>query len=293
MTQVFDRRRHPVRADLAAIDYEGRVEAPRFAEGEVFQVTADRLAISPEPRRDRPIDTEALCGEWVTVYEQTPEGWAWGQLDTDGYVGWFSSDGLGPVTAATHRVRALRTYRYPVADLKFPPLGLLSIGSKVTVVGEAVTRGLVYALLSDGSAVVARHLVPLDAVETDWVAVAEEFLGTPYLWGGRSSLGLDCSGLVQLAAQAGGHDIVRDSDMQEAEAGEEIAHDDPSSLIRGDLIFWKGHVGIVTGPNMLLHANGFTMSVAYEPLDSAIARIAATEWGQITKARRLPAVLAD
>ncbi|MCK7614055.1 NlpC/P60 family protein [Roseibium sediminicola] len=293
MSQIFDRRRHPVRADLAAIDYEGRADAARFVEGEVFQVTAARLALRPEPRLDRSIDTEALCGEWVTVYEQTPEGWAWGQLDTDGYVGWLSSDGLGPVKAATHRVRALRTYRYPGPDLKFPPLGLLSMGSRVTVTGETVTRGLTYAILSDGSAVVAKHLVPAEHCTEDWVAVAEEFLGTPYLWGGRSSLGLDCSALIQLAAQTGGIDIPRDSDMQEAEAGEEISHDDPSSLHRGDLLFWKGHVGVITGPNTLLHANGHTMTVAYERLDQAIARIAATEWGEVTKARRLSRDKAD
>ncbi|PVB59459.1 NlpC/P60 family protein [Labrenzia sp. 011] len=289
MTQNFDRRRHPVRPDLAASDYEGLVEAGRFVEGDVFQVIADRVALRPEPRPDRPIDTEALRGEWLTVYETTPEGWAWGQLDTDGYVGWFSSDALGPVTAATHRVRALRTYRYPGPDLKFPPLGLLSLGSKVTVIGEAETRGLTYALLADGSAVVAKHLVPLDAREQDWVRVAEELLGTPYLWGGRSSLGLDCSALVQLAAQAGGHDLPRDSDMQEAEAGTQIPHDDPAALVRGDLLFWKGHVGIIAGPGTLLHANGHTMTVACEPLDQAIDRIAATEWGEITRARRLPA----
>lgn len=287
MTETFDRRRHPVRPDLAALDYEGRAEATRFVEGEVLQVTADRLAIRPEPRSDRSIDTEALRGEWVTVYEQTPEGWAWGQLDTDGYVGWLSSDGLGPVMAATHRVRALRTFRYPGADLKVPPLGLLSMGSKVTVTGQTETRGLTYAVLADGSAVVAKHLVPVDAREEDWVSAAEEFLGTPYLWGGRTSLGLDCSALVQLAAQAGGVDLPRDSDMLEAEAGAEIPHDDPSALTRGDLLFWKGHVGIVAGPNRLLHANGHTMTVAFEPLDKAIERIAATEWGAITKARRL------
>ncbi|MBN9668871.1 C40 family peptidase [Roseibium aggregatum] len=287
MTETFDRRRHPVRPDLAALDYEGRAESTRFVEGEVLQVTADRLAIRPEPRSDRSIDTEALRGEWVTVYEQTPEGWAWGQLDTDGYVGWLSSDGLGPVTAATHRVRALRTFRYPGADLKVPPLGLLSMGSKVTVTGQTETRGLTYAVLADGSAVVAKHLVTVDAREEDWVSAAEEFLGTPYLWGGRTSLGLDCSALVQLAAQAGGVDLPRDSDMLEAEAGTEIPHDDPSALTRGDLLFWKGHVGIVAGPNRLLHANGHTMTVAFEPLGKAIERIAATEWGAITKARRL------
>lgn len=288
MSQNFDRRRHPVRPDLASSDYEGLADAGRFVEGEVFQVKADRLAIRPEPRSDRPIDTEALCGEWLTVYEQTPEGWAWGQLDTDGYVGWFSSDALGAVTTATHRVRALRTYRYPAPDLKFPPLGLLSLGSLVTVTGEVQTRGLTYALLSDGSAVVAKHLVPLDDREEDWVCVAEELLGTPYLWGGRSSLGLDCSALVQLAAQTGGYDLPRDSDMQEAEAGEEIPHGDPTALQRGDLLFWKGHVGIIAGSGRLLHANGHTMTVAFEPLGDAIERIAATEWGAVTRARRLP-----
>jgi cell wall-associated NlpC family hydrolase len=288
MSQSIDRRRHPVRPDLASADYEGRVEADRFVEGEVFQVVSDSLAMRPEPRSDRSIDTEALRGEWITVFEQTPEGWAWGQLDTDGYVGWFSSDGLGPVQSVTHRVRALRTYRYPGADLKFPPLGLLSLGAQVTVVGEAETRGLKYAMLSDGSAVVARHLVPVDAIEDDWVGVAEEFAGTPYLWGGRTSLGLDCSALVQLSAQTAGHSLPRDSDMQEAEVGEEIPHDEPAAFRRGDLLFWKGHVGIVTGPNDLLHANGNTMTVAHEPLDQAINRIAETEWGAITKARRLP-----
>lgn len=287
MSQSFDRRRHPVRHDLAALEYEGRAEADRFVEGEVLQVIADRLALRPEPRPDRSIDTEVLRGEWFTVYERTPEGWAWGQLDTDGYVGWLSSDGLGPVTPATHRVRALRTYRYPGPDLKFPPLGMLTMGAQVMVTGETETRGLTYALLSDGSAVVAKHLVPVEDRVGDWVAVAEEFLGTPYLWGGRSSLGLDCSALIQLAAQAGGLDVPRDSDMQEAEAGDEIPHDDPSAWGRGDLVFWKGHVGVITGPNTLLHANGFTMTVAYEPLDQALERIAATEWGAVTRARRL------
>jgi len=285
--RMFDRRRHPVRPDLAAVDYEGQVEAARFAEGTVYQVVADRLDMRAEPRPDLSIDTEVLRGEWITVYKTTPEGWAWGQLDTDGYVGWVSQDGLGPVTPATHRVRALRTYRYPGPDLKHPPLGLMSIGSQVSVVAETQTRGLSYAQLQDGSFVVTKHLVSLDDVEADWVRTAEAFLGTPYLWGGRTSLGLDCSALVQLAAQTGGHVLPRDSDMQEAEAGVEIPADDVGAFRRGDLLFWKGHVGIVAGPNKLLHANGHTMSVAYEELDRAIERIAATEWGQLTKARRL------
>lgn len=287
MSVEFDRRRHPVRHDLAAKSYESRVDAERFVVGEKLQITADKLSFRPEPRSDHSIDTEALYGELVTVYEQTLEGWAWGQLETDAYVGWLSSEDIGPVTTPTHRVRSLRTYRYPEPDLKFPPLGLLSIGSLVTITGEVETRGLKYIRLKDGSYVVAKHLVPIDHRETDWVSVAEELLGTPYLWGGRSSLGIDCSALVQLAAQTAGIEIPRDSDMQEAEAGVEISYDEISNLQRGDLLFWKGHVGIVSRPNQLLHANGHTMTVAYEVLDQAIDRIAATEWGAITKARRL------
>lgn len=287
MQKTFDRRRHPIRQDLAALPYEGKVTAERFVEGEVFQVCADRLDLRPHARPDTSIDTEALFGEEITVYEQTPEGWAWGQLSTDGYVGWFSTEGIQKKQKPTHRVRALRTYRYPAAELKMPPLGLLSMGSAVSVTGETVTRGCRYALLSDSSAVVAKHLVPLDHLEADWVSTAEEFLGTPYLWGGRSSLGLDCSALVQLAAQTGGIHLPRDSDMLEAEAGKEIPFSDLSSLHRGDLLFWKGHVGIISGPNQLLHANGHTMTVAHEVLEDAVARIAATEWGAITKARRL------
>jgi cell wall-associated NlpC family hydrolase len=287
MKTNFDRRRHPVRMDLAAKSYEGQVTADRFVEGEKYRVSADRLEFRPQPRPDVSIDTEALFGENITVYEQTPEGWAWGQLETDGYVGWFSSDAIQKAGKPTHRVKALRTFRYPAPELKMPPLGLLSIGSLVSVVSEAETRGLQYAILADGSAIVAKHLVPLDHIEADWVDAAEAFLGTPYLWGGRSSLGLDCSALVQLAAQTGGILLPRDSDMQETEAGTEIPFNDLSSLVRGDLLFWKGHVGIITGPNQLLHANGHTMTVAYEDLEKAVARIAATEWGAITKARRL------
>ncbi|GGB57272.1 peptidase P60 [Roseibium aquae] len=283
----FDRRRHPVRTDLAAADYEGLVEAGRFVEGEVHQVLCDRLQMRAEPDPASPTDTELLRGEWLTVYDRTPGGFAWGQLDTDGYVGWVPEDGLGPVTPATHRLRALRSFRYPEPDLKRPPVGLLSIGSKVCIVDEVEVRGLVYARLEDSSFVVARHLVDLNHIEPDWVSVAEEFLGTPYLWGGRSSLGLDCSALVQLAAQTGGYDLPRDSDMQQAEAGDEIPHDDRAGFQRGDLLFWKGHVAIIAAPNRLLHANGHTMTVAFEELDQAIERIAATEWGAITKARRL------
>ncbi|MBD8892315.1 NlpC/P60 family protein [Roseibium litorale] len=283
----LDRRRHPVRLDLAAASYKGKVEAASFVEGFRRSVRADVLDLRPAAQLEKGIDTQAVYGEAFQVFEETPDGWSWGQLGTDGYVGWVRTSGLADSIAPTHRVRALRTFRYPGADLKFPPLGLISLGAMVSVTGYTVTRGLEYALLSDGSAVVARHLVPVGHFENDWVAVAEELIGTPYLWGGRSSLGLDCSALSQIAASFGGHALPRDSDMQAAEAGDAIPHEDLSGLKRGDLIFWRGHVAIVRSPDSLLHANGYTMTVAVEPLEAAIKRIAATEWGVVTGVRRL------
>lgn len=285
----FDRRLHPVRPDLAAAAYRGRAASARFVEGVPMRVTADSVALRPAPDAERPIDTEALHGETVTVFETREDGWAWGQLSTDGYVGYLPQAALVPAgPPPTHRVAALRSFRYPRADLKFPPLGCVSLGARVRVVDRTTTRGLDYALLDDGSAMVARHLVPLDRTGTDWVAVAEAFLGTPYLWGGRTSLGLDCSALIQLAAAAAGIAIPRDTDMQERAAGTplDLAAGFEGAR-RGDLVFWKGHVGVLQDARTLLHANGFTMTVASESLDVAVARIAASEWGAVTALRRL------
>lgn len=287
MSEVLDRRLHPVRSDIAHMSYKGRAASDRFVEGTLKRVVADQLALRGSPRADLPIDTEALFGETFRVLEETPEGWAWGQLETDGYVGWLSGDGLAENQTPTHQVRTLRTYRYPGPDLRFPPLALISISSKVRVTSKTTTRGLEYAILSDGSAVVAKHLCALAERVPDWVCIAEEFVGTPYLWGGRTSCGLDCSAHVQLAAGFGGHNLPRDSDMLEQTAGHAVSTENMMDLQRGDLVFWKGHVGIIQGPNRLLHANGYTMTVSVEPLDTAIARIAANEYGDVTSVRRL------
>lgn len=288
----LDRRLHPVRPDLAATRYRGVVDALRFADPLAKRVAADSVALRRVPDVACSIDTEALSGEGFDVYETRADGWSWGQLATDGYVGYLPTEALGdPGIAPTHRVCVPRSYRYPGAELKSPPRGLLSLGAQVTVVGSAKTRGLDYAMLADGSAVVARHLLPLGSFVGDWVSVAEGLLGTPYLWGGRTTLGLDCSALVQLAAAEAGIVVPRDSDMQEREAGVEL---DMSGglpeLRRGDLVFWKGHVGILRDAETLLHANGFTMSVASEPLETAVARIASSEWGAVTACRRLGVV---
>ena len=276
-----DPRRHVYRADLAAEHLRGHVDAARYVPGERRQVGAASLPVRREPRFDAVLDTEALHGETVTVYEER-EGWAWVQLEHDAYVGYMPSADLIPVGAPpTHRIAALRTYVFPEPDSKVPPLAMLSLNARVTVAEE----GGRYLRLESGGYVYASHVVPVGQHADDFVAVAEAFLGAPYLWGGRTSVGLDCSGLVQLAAAAAGHAVPRDADMQAAEAGEAI--DWQGTLSRGDLVFWEGHVGIMTSGHDFLHANAYHMAVEREPFHEARARIKAAGF-EVTGARRLP-----
>ena len=225
----------------------GLVQAGRYAKGEPRQVGAPSLPLRREPRFDATLDTEALLGETVTLYDES-EGWAWVQLARDGYVGYMPSEGLAPgVVPPTHRISVLRTYVYPQPDGKTPPLALLSLNALVTA---SSTDGKFLAL-AGGGYVFAGHAVPVGETEGDFVAVAEAFLGTPYLWGGRTSVGLDCSGLVQLAVEAAGLRCPRDADMQAAELGRAIDWGRGTKLARGDLVFWEGHVGIMTSGNGL------------------------------------------
>jgi cell wall-associated NlpC family hydrolase len=267
---AFDPRLTPARPDLAAAHLKGRVEATRFVEGIEREVRDESAPLRREPAPDAPLDTEALRGERVTVYETNGEGWCWGQLATDGYVGWLPANALAaPGLAATHRVAVLRTLAFPGRSIKLPPVAAFSLGCRV-----AVTRDEPPFAVTPAGYVPARHLAPLDTAEPDFVAVAERFLGVPYLWGGKTSLGLDCSGLVQIALTAAGIACPRDSDMQERALGAAIAAV-PNDLRRGDLLFWKGHVAIARDAVTLLHANAFHMAVAAEPIAEAVTRIGA------------------
>lgn len=270
---ALDPRLTPARPDLASTALAGMVEAARFVSGMPRRVVVPRVALRATPSPDAPLVSEALFGEAVTVFETTEEGWAWGQLAADSYVGWLSAEALGDAgSAPTHKVAALATPVFPGPSIKLPPRELLSMGSLLTVVG---TRER-FAVTAQGGFVFAGHLAPMDAREEDFVAVAARFLGRPYLWGGRSSDGLDCSGLVQVALSACGVPCPRDSDMQEAALGETVPFDgDVALLRRGDLIFWPGHVGLVEDPGTLLHATAFFMSVVREPLAEALVRIEA------------------
>src|SRR6185312_523860 len=266
---ALDPRINPYRSDIAAKYLQGKVEAARFVDGERREVIRASAPLRGAPTHEARLLTEALMGERVIVYETTEEGWAWGQLESDGYVGWLSASALaGSGAAPTHKVAVLRTLGFPGVDIKLPPAAALPMGALLAIAREDER----FAITPSGLHFPRLHLALLKEKKSDFVAIAELFAGTPYLWGGKTSLGLDCSGLVQVAMQAAGIACPRDSDMQEATLGR------PSTLAelrRGDLVFWKGHVAIARNSASLLHANAHHMSVAIEPAAEAIARIKA------------------
>ena len=272
---MLDRRLNAYRPDLADERLTGRVEAARFTAGTPMQVSASVVDLRAEPRMDSGPQTQMIFGDHVRVFEEM-DGWSWVQAERDGYTGYVSSAALEhPAGTETHLVIVPRTFVYPGSDLRFPHTKALSLGSRVRIVGAAETRGTKYALLESGEALIASHLAPIGVHAADYVAVAETLLHTPYLWGGTSGFGIDCSGLVQLCMWVAGRTVLRDSDMQQNTLGEIIEPDATySNLKRGDLVFWKGHVAICASPDMLIHASGHTMTVTLEPLQDAIKRIA-------------------
>ena len=271
----FDPRTTPARPDLAARHLIGQVAAARFVDGTELEVRDAQAPMRREPSPDAPLDTEALHGERVTVYDENGEGWCWGQLGSDGYVGWVPANALRPPgPPPTHRVAALRTFIFPGRSIKAPPLDALSLGSRLAVKTPQRDDPGELTDLASGFCIPTRHLAPIDSKEPDFVAVAERFVGVPYLWGGKTSLGIDCSGLVQIALTASGIVCPRDSDMQQRALGATLPIGDLAGLRRGDLIFWKCHVAIVRDRQSIVHANAFHMAVAVEPIGEALRRIA-------------------
>jgi cell wall-associated NlpC family hydrolase len=271
MSALPDRRLNAYRPDLAEEGLRGTVTAERYVAGTPARVAEPVAALRPRPDHAAGIDTQLLFGEDVRVLDRA-DGWAWVKSDFDGYVGYLPEAALAEdELAVTHVIAVPRSFAYSGPDLKTPAAFALSIGSRLTVIGESETRGTRYLTLAGGQSVVAGHCLVLgETGSDDYVSVAARFLETPYLWGGRAGFGLDCSALVQLAMMMTGRTAPRDSDMQAAGLGTPIERED---LVRGDLVFWKGHVAIMEDDKTILHANGHTMTVAREGLDAAIERI--------------------
>lgn len=271
MAATLDRRRNAFRDDLADQSLEGSVKAARFVAGRPFHVSAALAPVHVAPGHDCDRDTEALGGEALRVYDIS-EGWAWCQLDGDGYVGYVPVDLLseGDPPSPTHRVSSREAFAYAGPNAGSRPLRSWLLGSPIRVVAEHDD----FFELAGGGFIGCRHVEAIDATAPDYAATAIGFLGVPYLWGGKSVRGIDCSGLVQLVLQRAGIPCPRDTDMQERELPGNLAEPDIrlDALQRGDLVYWPGHVGIMIDAAQIVHANGTRMSTTIEPVTEVAER---------------------
>ncbi|MEM1192216.1 MAG: NlpC/P60 family protein [Pseudomonadota bacterium] len=296
---VHDRRLTPVRDDLVGEPFQDQFPDLPAATGISMVCAASVSALMKAPSLTAGRETELLFGEPFTVYEQH-SGWAWGQSGLDGYVGYVAGGDLVPFDApTTHRINVLRTLIFSAPDIKSVPFGFVSMNALLRVTGEAdgTPQFLTIALPGNKQGyVIADHCCGANDKHQDYVSLAAYYLHAPYLWGGRSSLGLDCSALVQNALTCargifpGEPPILRDTDMQETSIGENVEGEPKDAmrgdrLKRGDLIFWKGHVAIMCDETNILHANATHMAVSIDPLDDFAARVLTTT-GPVTSIKR-------
>ena len=272
---MSDRRLTPYSGRIAHISLRGEISGAPFTEGEAAQIAVPLAPLLAGP--GGATDRQLLWGDRVTVIDQR-ESHAFVMAAKDGYCGWVAETSLTDPREATHRVISPATHLYPEPRVQAPPLMPLYLNAQVTVTSLEGS----WARTAEGL-IPASHLSAVDQPAADPVALAESLLHAPYLWGGNSAAGIDCSGLVQMAFHAAGRACPADSDLQRNFGS---ALSETTALRRGDLLFWKGHVAIVTGPDQIIHANGYTMSVAYEKLSEAVSRIERHYGGQIIARRR-------
>lgn len=280
-TTKFDTRLTLARDDLATTDLKGQVTASRYADPQPMAVRAPVVPMRNRPDADTALSSMLLYGEGFDVLE-TADSWAWGQSRLDGYVGYVPAATLDEEDApATHKVAMPLVHLYRGPSIKSEPVGAFCMGSAVVVDGFDGD----FARLDSGFYLHGPHLIPIDSGISDFAATARMFLNAPYLWGGRSVQGIDCSGLVQISMQRAGLPCPRDSDMQEAGLGTSVDPDGP--LKRGDLVFWPGHVGLMIGATKLIHANQHHMRVTIEPLTAVRHRIREIQGHDITSIKRV------
>lgn len=281
---ALDPNLHAFRPDLADAALAGRVAATRFVTPEARRVRWPTAPLATAPEARAPLGSELWQGEAVNLFE-VADGWAWVQAARDGYVGYTPAEALGPIDPApTHRIVGRAAYVFAHAGMKHPPLATLPMDAGIALAPDRDPAAK-WQPLADGTGFVhLSQIGDLDAFEDDWALVAERLIGAPYLWGGRSSLGLDCSGLVQTCLARCGIPVLRDTYMQEGTIG--VAVDPTAPLRRGDIVFLPGHVGILLDPGRIIHANATHMAVTVERLATVVARSRAADGRGITAIRR-------
>lgn len=288
MQSIPDRRLNAYRADLADARLRGIVQAERYVEAKPATVTAaPATPLRPRPSADEAYDSEALFGERLRLFDTTADGWAWVQAERDGYVGYCRASDISKAdfSQPTHFVSAARTQRYRGPSLKRPPLDILTIGAELRVL-EVDGK---YARLADETYIFARHIRPAETFEKDPTSTALKMIETPYVWGGKTALGLDCSALVQLAFQACGIPCPRDTDMQSAMDWQQIlCQPDGEPLHRNDLVFWPGHVGMMIDQSRIVHANASDMSTRVWDLAHLRDHISRIEGNAVSRILRPP-----
>ncbi len=275
-----DRRLFASNGQVAHASLRGRIDGVRFVDGQRMRVASPLLDLRRSPSGER--DRQLLHGSsFLVLDEDGPGGTVFGLAEADGYVGYVVRDGLSEIRSPSHRVWSLGAQLYPEPDIKTEPI----LNVPFLSVFEACRESNSFVEIVDGGHVPKGQLKTLSEHATDPVSVAEMLIGTPYLWGGDSNWGMDCSALVQSSLAASGVAVPRDSDQQERAIGRVLASDD--RLQRGDLVFWKGHVGMMVDSRSLIHANAHHMAVQVEPLAEAEARILESGGGAVTCRRRL------